>query len=230
MPFANFIGSHKRLWTKEKVIEGLKLAMSEIKGPLPCCDAVYSKLKKGKLNWPCAVRVLEYFGSMAKGWLVAGVDKKRITLKNIDWTDEEEAYLENYAGIYSLEQIGKYLRRSAAACKRRLYEKGITARSNQGYLSASELAKEYDCSCHRIRTLCRDGIIPGTFDKCRNRWQINPIDIKPEIEALLQAPKRTHKTLPTDKGDYYQRYNIHRTMINGKIVRIEDIGGKTIGK
>jgi hypothetical protein len=167
------------------------------------------------------MRVLEYFGSMAGGWIAAGASAKRVRFNNIDWSPEDELYLEERAGIDTLGQIGRHLGRSAAACKRRLYMKGITARGNQGFFSASELAKEYDCPCHRIRCYLSAGVIPGKFDKYRNRWQVNPFKITPDIAKLLAEPKRTHKKSATDKGDYMQRYGIRRRIINGKLTRVE---------
>ena len=221
MPFPNFIGGHHRLWTRENVLAGLVRAAGVIKGPLPCCDFDYKQLKKGRLDWPTSHRVLEYFGSMARAWIAAGVEISRVSLSNINWTPEEETYLETYAGITFLENIGKHLRRSGPACKRRLYSMGTTARENQGLLSAAELAQEFDCSCHRIRRLLIAGTIKGKYDRPRNRWQVNMEDITPQIESLLRAPKQTHKTWPTDKGDYYQRYGIRRHLINGKMILVE---------
>ena len=88
---------------------------------------------------------------------------------------------------------------------------GIASRHNQGFLSAAELAKEYGCPYHRVRTLLNDGIIKARYDSRRNRWEVDPDDITPTVASLLEAPKRTHKTWPTDVGDYYQRYGIRRS-------------------
>jgi hypothetical protein len=218
MPYPNYAGSHQRYWTRELTLQRLFYASRIIRGRLPCCDREYNRLKKDRLDWPPAARVLGYFGSMARAWLAAGVDKKRVTLGNNDWSPEEDEYLQDRAGAATLDEIGVYLRRTAAACKRRLYSMGITARDNQGYLSASQLAREYNCSCHRIRLLLADGLILGTYDPVRHRWQVDPLDITPQAEALLRAPKRTHKDSPTDLGDYYQRYGLRRTLRNGKMV------------
>ena len=83
-PFGN-----KRYWTQGRVLEALRAAAAEIVGPLPCGDAAYTHLKKGRMDWPPASRVLEYFHAMARAWLAAGADPGRVSFKNLDWTDEE---------------------------------------------------------------------------------------------------------------------------------------------
>ena len=68
MPFPNYQG-RKRLWTREKVLEGLRLAAGQIRGPLPCSDRAFNPVKKGHLDWPTHYRICEFFGSMARGGL-----------------------------------------------------------------------------------------------------------------------------------------------------------------
>lgn len=212
MAFPNWIGSHKRLWTREHVVERLAQAAKELPGPLPCCDADYNRLKKGRLDWPTSSRVLEYFGSMAHAWLAAGVEKERIRLDNLDWTGEENDYLLDHAGIDTLEQIALHLRRSRGAVHRHLYELGVHARDSQGMLSAAQLAKEYKCPYHRIRAALAAGQIPGRYDPVRNRWNVAIDELTPESLAILQQPKlHSYKTRQTDLGDYYKRYGIRRT-------------------
>ena len=222
MPFPNWIG-RKRLWTRERVVAALAAAATEIKGPLPCRDALYSKVKKGRLDWPTASRVLFYFHSMARGWLVAGASRHRISLKNIDWTPEEDGYLLDEAGILTLEYIAAKLRRSYPAVRDRLNKKyGIESRHNQGYLSAAELSKEYGCPYHRVRTALVEGRIPGRYDEVRNRWQVDPGNLTPAAEAILKAPKlHSYKNSQTDLGDYYQRYGLRRTMVDGRVMVVE---------
>jgi hypothetical protein len=107
--------------------------------------------------------------------------------------------------------IGKNLGRTYGAVRKQLQILGTRARDAEGYLSAAQLSKEFNCSCHRLRTLLNDGAIKGAvYDKTRNRWKIDPIFINAETEAKLRAPRRTHKTHPLDVGDYYQRYGIVR--------------------
>jgi len=160
---------------------------------------------------------------MARGWLVAGASRHRISLKNIDWTPEEDGYLLEEAGILTLEYIAAKLRRSYAAVRDRLNKKyGIESRHNQGYLSAAELSKEYGCPYHRVRTALVEGRIPGRYDEVRNRWQVDPGNLTPAAEAILKAPKlHSYKNSQTDLGDYYQRYGLRRTMVDGRVMVVE---------
>lgn len=224
MPFPNFIGSHKRYWTRERVIEGLQRAAQEIKGPLPCLDQEYSRIKKGHLDWPVSARVLFYFGAMARGWRAAGVEWERISLHNVPWVPEEDEYLKENAGTMTLEDIGRHLHRSYQSVRYRLNRCfGIKARDNEGYLSAAQMAKHFNCSCHRIRTALHDGRIRGTFDTVRNRWRVDIGELNEDELAILNQPKlKTHRTTPPDVGDYYQRYGIRRRLIDGKTVAVEE--------
>ncbi len=219
MPYPNFIGN-KRFWTRERVLATLNRLVGELQGPLPCHDLVWNRMKKGHLDWPTASRILDYFHSMARAWLATGAPMSRVTLHNQDWLPEEDAYLLDKAGTLTLNNIAERLRRTQPAVRARLNRvHGIASRANQGYLSASELAKEYNCSCHRIRKALAEGKIKGRFDEKRNRWQIDLLDVlkSPVALTILSRPRRTHKYGPTDLGDYYQRYGLKRTLINGQV-------------
>lgn len=221
MPFPNYIGK-KRLWTKERVITALTAAASEINGPLPCRDALYNQMKKGRMDWPTSRRVLEYFHSMARAWLAVGVDNSRVSLKNIDWSVEEDIYLLDNAGTLTLKSIAARLGRSYAAVRARLGKTfRISARANPGFLSAAELAKEYGCPYQRVRTALQEGKIIGRYDRTRNRWQVDLKDITPVAEEILKAPKlHSYRNSPSDLGDYYQRYGLMRKLIGGRVMVI----------
>jgi len=52
----------------------------------------------------------------------------------------------------------------------------------------------------------------------RNRWCVDPADLKP-VEALLRAPKtHSYTQSPPDVGDYYERYGLRRSVRNGRTV------------
>jgi len=222
MPFPNCIG-HTRFWTKEKVLERLQSAMREIQGPLPCCDSTYNKLKKGRLDWPGTSRILGYFHSMARAWMAAGAPMSRVTLHNQDWTPEEEHYLLENAGILTLPKIAAHLNRSRGACRARLSKTfEITARDNHGYLSASQLAKEFNCPCHRIRKALKAGKIKGFFDPVRNRWNVDLTSLTAGALEILTKPKDTWTNHVTDVGDYYSRHGLIRKVIGGKTIRVKE--------
>ena len=202
-------------WTRERVLEGLRSAAAEL-DPLPTSSDAYNRLKKGRMDWPTAGKVLEYFGGMARGWLAAGVSRRRVQLTNSDWTAAEDEYLLTMAGTIRLMDIACALNRSYQAVRGRIGSKGfgLRARQNQGYLTAAEMAKEYGCSYHRLLELLAKGIIKGRYRPKLHRWEIDPADVRDEIVSLLREPRRTHKTTPLDVGDYYRRYGIRRSCRN----------------
>jgi len=199
------------------VIAGLVVAAGEIEGPLPCLDASYNRLKKGHLNWPTSKRVLEYFGAMSRAWLAVGEPMDRVSLHNVPWTEEEREFLLNHAGNYTLQRIARRLGRSYGAIRGQLRIARVASRHNQGFMSAAEIAKEFDTPYHRVRNMLRTGRIQGRYDRRRNRWEVDPVDITPEVIIILRTPKVTHKTWPTDKGDYYSRYGLCRRIILDRV-------------
>lgn len=207
---------NRRIWTEERVLEALRRAATEIQGPLPCVDSGWNRIKKGRLDWPGSNRVLEYFGSMGRAWLAAGADKSRVSLRNIAWTPEEDEYILENAGTMTLQSIGRHLCRSYGSVRVRLQAHGVRARSNNGYFSAAELAKEFRCPYHRVRKALHDGVISGRYDRIRNRWGVDLAQLTPAALEILRAPKtHSYKNSPSDLGDYLERHGLRRRLING---------------
>ena len=218
MPFPNWQGGRKKLWTRERVVAALAAAAEELRGPLPCSDRPWNEIKRGRLDWPPAVRIYEFFHSMARAWMAAGAPMKRLNFKNVPWLPEEENYLLDKAGTITLTMIGKRLGRSYGSVKTRLNkEKHVKARDNQGFLSAAEVSTEFQCSYSRVCDYLNEGRIKGRYDKLRHRWQVDPNDLSPTIVAMLTRPRRTHKTWPIDTGNYYKRRGLIRKMIDGHL-------------
>lgn len=207
-------------WTRERVLLGLRDFMAvHPKGQLPCSDDLYNALKKGNPSWPRASRVLEEFGSMARGWLAAGAPPARITLHNIDWNADEDEYLLENAGRMSLAAIARRLHRSYGSVRSRLNRThGKRAREVQCYLSAAQVAAQFNVPYHRVQELCRTGRLKAK--KRLGTWQIDARDCVGH--AQLNAPKRTYRKIAPDVGDYYRRYGIRRRMgADGKLERYE---------
>ncbi len=202
-----------RKWDQASVLFGLMQAARIIKGKLPCSDRAWNDIRKERqrrLEWPPANEVLRHYRSMARAWLAAGVSTRRISLKNIDWTEDELAYVLDNAGKYTLRQIARKLGRTAGAVRRKLYDKNLRARDNLGYLSAAQLAKDYQCPYHRVRDLLARGEIKAQYDPVRHEWNIPSEAVTDTVKEKLRAPKRTHKTWETDTGNYRPRYGIRR--------------------
>ena len=202
---------HLTYWTRECVLQGLRLAAAEL-DVLPTTSNVYDRLKRGRMDWPVSEKIREYFGGMARGWLAAGVSRRRVQLTNSAWTAKEDEYLLTMAGAVRLVGIAKTLNRSYQAVRVRIGSKGfhLKARQNQGYLTAAELSKEYGSPYHRVREFLTDGRLKGRYRATLHRWEIDPGDVTEEMIAALRRPKGTHKRTSPDVGDYYERYGIRR--------------------
>jgi hypothetical protein len=209
-------------WAEERVLEGLKVFIKETRGMLPTSDDSYIPLQKGRMDLPAAVYIYKYFGGMPAAFRAAGAPEKRLNFTNADWTPAEEDYLLEHAGSMRLVDIAQHLNRSYQAIRTRIGGKGlgITARANQGYLSAALLAQESNASCHRVRQLLYDGRLPGFYNKARHCWQVDLGDLTAEHKVLLTAPRDTHKNAPVDRGDYYQRYGLMRILVDGQLQRV----------
>jgi hypothetical protein len=206
-------------WTEERVLEGLRKFIAETRGELPTSDDVYMPLQKGRRDLPAALYVYRYFRSFPIAWRAAGAPKSRLNFTNAKWREADVEYLLEHAGTIRLEDIAVHLGRTYQAVRAKIGGKGlgITARANQGLLSASLLAKEFNTSYHRVCTLLAAGNLPGYFNERRHCWQVDLGDLTEEHKALLGAPRDTHKNTPVDRGDYYQRYGLMRTMVDGRL-------------
>lgn len=221
MPFPNYAGKTK-VWTKERVDAALRAAAKEIKGPLPSSDRAWGLIKKNRYDLPPAARIYEYYHSMARAWRAIGARPKRINLSFSKWTPEDDLYLLDNAGDATLEAIGKHLGRSYGAVRGRLRWFRIASRHNLGYLSAAELAKEYQCPYHRVRAGLTSGVITGTFDSRRNRWVIDLLELSSKAKLFLTKPRGTWKDGAPDCGDYYQRYALRRKVIEGQVIVVPE--------
>lgn len=218
MPFPNWIGK-KRFWTRERVLISLAEAIVQIKGPLPCSDDPWYKIKRGRLDLPPASRIYFYFHSMGRAWLAAGAPMSRVSLFNTPWAKEEDEYLLERAGLSTLEAIGKRLGRGYGSVKARLNKTHhVRARVNQGFFCAAELSKEFQCPYQRVRDALAKRKIEGFFDHQRHQWQVDLKDLTEEALAILSKPKRTHKTSITDLGNYRERYGLKRIKVNGRVM------------
>lgn len=204
-----------RYWTKARVVAALRKYAADNRGALPVDDHEWSNLKKGRLDLPTAGRILELWHSMARAWLVVGIDKDRVPRLNTRWTNAEITFLLDHAGTLTLDEIASRLNRSYAAVRTKLGAKGygLKARENAGFLTAAACAKEYSCSVNRIYAMLTDGTLKGTYFEKGHRWHIDPSDAE-KVRALLVAPKKTHTTVEVDLGDYRQRYGIRRLSIH----------------
>ena len=204
-------------WTEERVLAGLRDFAAAHK-VLPTSDHEYSRLKKGHPEWPTGVRVMEFHGSMADAWAAVG---RKVSRLWVSWTRADDDYLLEHAGEQTLKVIGKHLRRSWAACKRRLYDLGAgRARDVSGHLSAMQVAAIYDCPLARVKRLIAAGTLPAKRVQGGHYWRIEPEDCE-RIKAVLTARKTgPYRTSPPSHGDHDRRYGLKRVRVDGKVVRV----------
>jgi hypothetical protein len=202
-------------WTRPRIVHALRKYAAANPGLLPSSDNEWNRLKKGRLDLPTAGAVLSTWGSMRRAWLAIGAESSRVVALNARWSKTEKAYLLENAGTLTLTRIAKNLNRTYESVKTMIGSKGmgITARANNGYWSAAQLAKEYGCPYNRIQQLLEAGAIPAFRHPRRQSWQIDPADLSPGLIAELRKEKQTHKETPTDLGDYRQRYGLRRLSI-----------------
>lgn len=214
-------GRIEKYWTEERIREGLADFAQKHRGPLPNSDHEYSRLKKGHMEWPTAAAVLDLFGTMSDAWTAIGQGRSRVSRQWVPWTQEDDDYLLEHAGEQTLKIIGKHLGRSWMACKRRLYDLGAgRARDVSGYLSAMQVAKEYNCPLSRVMKLIRSGELPAKRVQGGHYWRIAPEDCE-RLKVTLSAPKtRSYKGSPPSLGDYDRRYGYRRIQVNGRTVRV----------
>lgn len=205
MPWPSMWENHgcHRQWTRDRVLQQLAVAASEIEGALPTSSTYYSRLRSGKLHWPGAHRTLEYFGTMATAWRATGASSDRVTELSRHWSQGEIDYLLDNAGSLRLTTIAKQLNRTYQAVRVMMGSKGfgLRARWNQGFLSAANVADEYDVSVNRVMSMCQRGLIKGARrHPFRMQWSIPPESLTPEVLAEL---REWHRQMTCRRGHRY---------------------------
>lgn len=210
-----------KYWTRERIVAALVDFAAKHKGPLPTSDHVYNRLKKGHMEWPTAQAVLDLWPSMPDAWDAIGMPRSRVRRTWAPWTPEEDDYLLERAGNQTLKIIAKQLGRSWQACKRRLYDLGAgRARDVSGYMSAMQVAKEFNCPLSRVKKLIATGELKAHRVKGGHYWRVDPSDAEAIAETLRAPKRRSYKNRPPSIGDYERRYGLRRVSINGRIVRV----------
>lgn len=132
------------------------------------------------------------------------------------WSKQQDGFLLQNAGVLTLNEIAASLGRSYAACRRRLFDLGTTARGARGWYTGQKLAQKLNCPVTRIYRALETGRLKGVKPPGRTYWQIDPASVDQAREWLC-APKRTHKSTPPATTDWYATNNVRRNGA-GKIV------------
>lgn len=192
-------GSRGVYWTPERIAEALRRYVDTTNGQLPSSSDDWNRIKKGRLDLPVGVLILQQYGSMSSAWSELGAPRSRIRVGQRPWTEEEITFLLENAGDLTLKQIAQRLHRSWAACKRKCYELGTRARDAQGYMSAQQVADEYGCTPNRVQDLIERGVLKARRPRGGQRlWRIAPEDAAKVADQL-----RHDESPPLDRFDTY---------------------------
>lgn len=191
------VGEPRKFWTRERCEAALRAFIARSRDMLPAGFDDYSRVKSGDPSLPPASAIARELFTVDRPtfghlWLAYGAPRRRVKPLGGRWTDAEHDYLLSAAGTaMRLVDIAKHLHRSYAACKRRLYDFGTTARNNQGYMSARQVADEYGCDVHRVTRFIERGVLAARLLH-GNRYQVDPQDAA-AIADLLRAPSSRGK-------------------------------------
>jgi hypothetical protein len=107
------------------------------------------------------------------------------------WTEEELEFLEKNAGKLTVDKLAKRLGRTKLAVQSKIAREAGNIQGMNGYMSLSEVAKEYGVSRGRLVTLVNQGVLPARkFGKVIGgvRYMVDPTYLPP-IEHKLRLKK-----------------------------------------
>lgn len=181
-------GRVPQLWSRDACLHFLAEHIANSTGPLPIHD--YNELTKGR-NLPPSQVLRRHFKFIRAAWIEAGAPDERLAHGDApDWTQEEDDYLREHAGDLTRKQIARRLGRTDGAVKTRANKVlGIHFRKNAGYMSATALANRLGIDPTRVLAAINSGALKARKIRgVANRWDIDPLDVKPGIFDQLTAP------------------------------------------
>lgn len=211
-------GVGRRYWTEARVIAGMKKLRAEL-GYFPNQPRDYLPLKKGRMDLPrenlirALAPPLNGQGNRRSAWrnamIRAGLGDQIESWSNGQWTQDEDTFLLENAGLLTLVRVGFHLGRSPGACRRRLYDHGTRARDARGYYTVQVLAQELNVPPRRVYDAVHSGRLVGQRPNGRPYWQICPDSVE-ENREWLTRPKKTHTSTPPVTVDWYKQHGLRR--------------------
>ena len=147
-------------WTRERVLVGLRRFWRE-QGQAPTATWDYHKVARSsargpRRRYPSFCAVLQYFLSFREAWMAIGVDVDRV---HEDWSEAEDWYVREAAGLVSRVEMARDLRRTPAAIQHRLYDLGLNSYRVHGW-SINRLVRDGKLPPWPIQKAVRTGILP----------------------------------------------------------------------
>lgn len=168
-------------WTKARVIAGLKLFF-KYNQFTPTSFHHYHSLTRytgmtHERDFPSAYGIFRWFETMRQAWEAAGITVDR---SHEPYTELEDWYLYEAAGILSRAQIAADLRRTEGSVKRRWYDLGIDARTRWGW-AIHRIAEHTQIPAHLFDGYMYRGDLP--YFRGNRFIYIDPGDL-PDIDII----------------------------------------------
>ena len=162
-------------WTRERVLTGLRRFQRE-KGVTPLNTHTYHALVKSnrkgpERRYPSHYGVLRHFRTFREAWTAAGAVVNRT---HEDWSELEDWYLREAAGLISRNEIACDLNRTPNAVHRRLYDLGLHSYRLHGW-SLYRTIRTLGITAHRLRQAMESGRLP--FRRGSKSFILNPADV-----------------------------------------------------
>ncbi len=152
-------------WTRERVLAGLSRFYRE-HACAPTSTAEWQQLttnpdgRRGgsgtRRPYPSFYGVLRYFPTFRQAWAAAGVDVDRSAEA---WTELEDWYLREGAGLLSRTELARDLQRTPDAVHRRLYDLGLHSYQRWGW-TLHRVERVAQVPRHLLQTYLERGDLP----------------------------------------------------------------------
>lgn len=169
----------RRFWTRERVIEGLRRVRLDFQ-ETPTSSGAYHRLTRfsgshgnsvvGR-RYPSYNTVLQHFPTLRQAWEAAGYQQDRWEEA---WSELEDWYLREGAGLITRVDLATDLRRSPDAVHRRLYDQAIHSYQRWGW-TPNRVERATGVTAGTLRKYLDSGALPY-LRGCKVRF-IDPADL-----------------------------------------------------
>lgn len=176
----------KPWWTRERVVAALARFYRQF-GVAVTSQYEWETLTRGLPKgpgglYPSSGAIYTHFRSFRQAWDAVGVPVDRL---HEDWTETEDWYLREAAGIISRDEIARDLRRTPGAVHRRLYDLGLHSYKLHGW-SLSRIGQVAGFPSWRLWKYVKRGLVRvRRGSKC---CYVDPADLLVVREIDWQKP------------------------------------------
>lgn len=149
-------------WTRQRVIVGLQRFYRDTGlAPLSTADwqtrtsSLQGRQKQDR-PYPASSVVLRHFRTFRDAWTAASIIVNRM---HEEWTEIEDWYLHEAAGLVSRDEMARDLNRTSDAVHRRLYDLGLNSRTIHGW-TPHRVQTHTGVPWDRFHRYMRKGLLP----------------------------------------------------------------------